>query len=1024
MLDLSFEFPFKAEDSFNLAIPRCSHWGTAKKRVLILQQTVDSRDLRARAMIGDKFTNLCLKNAIKYARNHARTYNEKSVEAAWCVAPFNQFKHLHLTVGPRKQAEAEFAKHCHKLIQKIKPTHVLVSGDDAMHSLWPLIDNHNYKRGWVHNVKSGDHPVKVTSTLDFSRLLEKDGEHANLLGFWCRHLANLLLGKDPHSLANVVAEPRYIGTIEAFDKMMARLYAAEIIATDTETRDLSVLFNAVYTIQFATNLAPNVGYVLPLRHPMTPWSKEELKYIKGKLKTFFSFKKKKEMVTFNGMYDLRVIRREFKIPIIWHYVWEITSGEHLLDENISELATFGAKPGGLAAVYCSYGNDHYFNSNTKFSKAERTTTGNVKPNDKDFLLYAATDVVSILAVRLEQIAKAGHQVIEKHNYKPYFIRHMLHQMSDTAHQLSHLREDGSLVDAKYLRFLTSTESPIRQEMKVLSDAFRAFPQAVEANKRILAESGLKAKGLFGKSKAVNWALSLSKPSHLRVLFFDVLGLEPISKTKGGESSVDKAMIAAYKDKNPIVASYGDYSKLSKLLSTYARGWYKKLRSNRDSIEDSCLRPDYSSFDVTTGRLASKNPSLQTIPSRGKLVKIIKRMFPAPKGTLLIRFDYSAHEVRVWSFVALDKVLADIFKVGQKLRQLFIQNPTEENKKAIKEKGDIHILNVKRLLGKIVDKEHPLRDAIKQVIFGLLYGKSAETLGEDTKLGDKTELMEKIGNKDTPEKEVKIAEKKLNALLEENRTDYAQGLIDKIFQEFKRGGQWTNKMKKLAEECYYVFSPIGRKRNLFAAMTGDRKIVGQQVRRGSNAPIQGFASEIGVKAGRIIMERYHEELPKICELLDIEYNAWNLRVPYNRMVHDANYYSVQYAMVIPFIHILQYSATYGVTKAYKDEFNFEFTVEPEVELETGIRDDKQYKWDWSIPNLVENITKSLNDAEEFGMLDRPKDEIIKEIFRPWANKKVRNLLQDNYPLLNVKDLDKQIVDAIRPIYRKQRAPAEA
>lgn len=1025
MLESTFKFDTKAEkdtEPYNLHLPRDNDWRSHTKRVLVIMQTVDSRDLKAKCVLGDKATNLAFKNAIKHTRSIVRTYDESKANAGYAVVNFNQHKHFHLSASARKAVEVDFAKRVHRIIQDLKPTHVLVSGDDAMRALFPQVQDSNYKRGWVHELKSDDHKIKVTSTLDFARLLEKDGLHANLLGFWCRHLCNLLLGKDPHSLANIKAEPVYVDSIEKFDLLMRRLRRSATIAVDTETRDLSVLFNAIYTIQFTTDLDPLKGYVLPLKHPMTPWTRDELKYILKELRKFFSEGQdgggqQKELIFMNGMFDLRVIRRQLKLAIIWHKAWEVTSGEHSLDENIVELAGFGAKPGNLAAIYCSYGNDHYLQKSA-FMKADRATTGNVKPNNKDFLMYAATDTVSIFHIRQAQIDKAGHQFIDGHVYRPFFHRHMLCQMSDTAHQLSHLREDGSLVDAKYLRYLTSSESPLRTEMRTLNRAFRVFPQAVEANRRIIGSAGIRSKGLFGakRTEALNWGLSLSKPSHLRTLFFDVMGLEPLSETKGGQPSVDKEMVAQYKDKNQIVDAYGEYSKLSKLLSTYARGWYKKMRSNKDSVADGHLRPDYSSFDVTTGRLASKNPSLQTIPSRGKLVKIIKRMFIAPKGALLVRYDYSAHEVRVWSYVGLDRVLADIFRVGQKLRQKFIKDPTDENKKAIKLKGDIHILNVKRLLNKDVDKEHPLRDAIKAIIFGLLYGKSAETLGEDTKLGDKMALMSVIGNKDTPEKEVLEAEKKLRKLLAEDRTPYAQGLIDKIFQEFKAGGKWTNRMKKFAEEHYYVYSPTGRKRNLFAAMTGDRKIVSQQVRRGSNAPIQGLASEIGVKAGRRIMESYYRELPNICKLLDIEYSAWGLRVPYNRMVHDASYYSVPFAMVIPFIHILQWDATYGITKAYKEEFGFEFSVEPEIEIEIGVRDDSMSKWDWSLPNIVEAVIKSIDQAEEFDLLDgRDKQEVIREIFRPWANKKMRTMLQSKYPLLNVKNLDKQIVDAIRPIY---------
>jgi len=1018
MLETRFLFPFDQEGAYELSIPKCASWESSKTKILVLLQTVDGRDLKAKGMLADKMVRQCFTNALKYAQTYARTYKEELKQSAYVVAPFNRKRHLNLKGAARKSAELEFAEHAHKLIKKLKPTHVLISGDEAFHAMWPKIEHHTYKRGWVHDLESKGHKVKVTSTLDFSRLLEKKGEYANLLGFWCRHFAHLMLGRHPHSLKGLEPTVRYVDTIEKFDRLMDRMEDESEFSTDTETRDLSVLGNAIYTIQFALGSNPSVGYVIPVDHPLQDcWTKEQRKHIKKRLRKLFASKKKKLIVGMNIMYDLRVIRRCLKIPIIWHDVWEITAGEHDLDENITELANFNSKPGNLAAILGSYECSFYWDNS--FGKEDRSTIAAVKPTDKGFQRYGAMDVVSLLHIKPQQIKRAAHQFIEGQSYKPYYVRHMIDQMGDTAHQLSHLREDGSLVDVNYLRHLVSPESPLKTEMKRLASEFRLFPEVQEANQRILGESGMKAKGLFGKSKAAaKWALSMTKPAHLRVLFFDVMGMEPVNETVQGEKSVDKAFVTENEARNPVVAAYGEHAKLGKLLSTYAKGWLKKLRSNRDSAEDQHLRADYSFFDVATGRLNSKNPNLQQIPSRGKLAKIIKKMFVAKKGTLLVRYDYSAHEVRVWSYVGKDQILAGIFKVGQKLRQQFIVDPSEENAKAIKLKGDIHILNVKRLLGKIVDKSHPLRDAIKAVIFGLLYGKSAETLGEDTKLGDKQALMKIIGDKEADVKAKKEAEKNLRALMAEDRTSYAQGLIDKVFQEFKGGAKWTNKMKKLVETEYYVYSPIGRMRRLYAAMTGDRGIVNQQIRRGSNAPIQGFASEIGIKAGRLIMELYYKELPKFCEFLDIEYDDWELRVPYNRVVHDASYYSVMYSMVIPFTHILQYAATYGVTEVYAKEFNVEFPVEPEIEMEFGVRDDSTHKWDWSIPNIVDSIVKSIDQAEELNLLEGSKDEVLKTIFEPWRNKKMRTYLQSKYPLLGVKNLDRQITEALTVVYGKK------
>jgi len=741
MLDTRFTYPIKAENAYELSLPKCGIWSSSKKRVLIIFQTVDSRDLKNRELLAKEGTLTTVKNALKYGRQIARTYKENSTEAAYAAVNFNAFRHLNLSVNARKAAEIEFAKRCHKVIQKLKPTHVLISGDQAMSAMFPQIESSAYKRGWVHELKSGDLKLRVVSTLDLARLLEKKGQLANLLGFWCRHFANLLLGYHPHSLAHVKVECRYVDTIEKFDKLMKRLDKSEVIAVDTETANLSVLHNKIYTIQFATDLNPDVGYFLPLKHPQTHWTKDELKYIYSKLRRFFDeAEDTKELVTFNGPYDLRVIRREFKLPIIWHYVWEVMYGEHDLDENLWDLADFGTASGGLAATYCSYGNDFYYTA--KFSKDERASAGSIKPNNPDFVLYGCTDVVSILHIREQQLKRAEHQFIDGKIYKPYFKRHMLYQMSDTAHQLSHLREDGSLIDIKYLRHLISKESPLLAEMKRIIKSLRTRPEVIKTNQELLADSGMKSRGLFGAvSKATSWAISFTKPTHLKKLFFEVMGLDPVSKTAKGEDAVDKTFIKEYQDKNLVVADYGEFAALKTLMSTYVRGWYKKVTSNKDSLTDSHLRPDYMVID--TGRLATRNPSLQNIPTHGVLAKIIKKMFPSPKGMLLIRFDYSAHEVRVWSIISFDTVLAAAFKIGQSLRQAWIKTPTDEIKKDIKLKGDIHIANVKRLFNKIIDKSHPLRDAVKAVVFGLLYGKSAKTLGVDTKKGELVEIKSKL-----------------------------------------------------------------------------------------------------------------------------------------------------------------------------------------------------------------------------------------------------------------------------------------
>src|SRR5271168_1939156 len=257
MLDTKFQFSlpeaFARRDPYNLVLPKCSNWKNSSKRILVVLQTVDGRDLKANELLGDRSVNTAFRSALSYTRKLAQAYKPELPESAYSIVNYNSFRHLHLGGSAKRDAETTFAARVHEIIKKLKPTHILVSGDQAMQSIFPQIEHSEYKRGWVHKVEQHDLTFKVTSTLDFSRLLEKGGEKANLLGFWCRHFSYLMLGQNPHDLSHIQSTPRYIDTLEKFDKLMQRFDDAEFCAVDTETRNLSVLHNKIYTIQFATN---------------------------------------------------------------------------------------------------------------------------------------------------------------------------------------------------------------------------------------------------------------------------------------------------------------------------------------------------------------------------------------------------------------------------------------------------------------------------------------------------------------------------------------------------------------------------------------------------------------------------------------------------------------------------------------------------------------------------------------------------------------------------------------------------
>jgi DNA polymerase I-like protein with 3'-5' exonuclease and polymerase domains len=639
--------------------------------------------------------------------------------------------------------------------------------------------------------------------------------------------------------------------------------------------------------------------------------------------------------------------------------------KNCLDENLKYLKNFKTPHGGLSQIFCYYGNDHYLTAD--FKKTDRSNTALTKLDNPNFIAYAACDVQSIWGIHLMQQERAKTLTVGDKPFLPYFRRLVLKQMSNTVHVISHMKQVGSHIDKYYLATLKSVDSPLLKLMDKIKAKIFDTPEVRKANKRLIRESNTQTtnKGLFNKTPFV---FSLTKPSHKILLFFTVMGLKPVSFTRKEKTpQVNKLFIAHYKEEEPIVEQYGKWSKLQKLFSTYISGWWNKLMENEDSRTDSYLRPDYDFFPVVTGRLNSSGPSLHQVPTQGEEAGKVKRAFVAYIGGLLIKFDMSAHEVRVWSYVSFDTVLASIFKIGQRLRQMYRLSPTSTLLARIKKEGDIHILNVRRFWGKWVTKDDPLRYSVKAVIFGCLFGKGPTALARDVK----------------------------------NTVDFAKGLIEKLFKEFPAGAAWLNWTVQHVLDYGYTYSPIGMRRNLFAILTGIDSIISAMGRRAKNSPIQGFASQIGVTIARLISLELYKTLKHFNRL---DRDATRLPAEVEKMVHDAVYSGVPYEIILIYLHIIQYMATYGVTKYYKEEFDFQFTVEPEIEIEIGASEDSLHSWDWSHANLLEILKQSLTEQEELKMLPKgvTKQDAYKKIMADYKDSEVKAYLDLHYPILSVQE----------------------
>lgn len=108
--------------------------------------------------------------------------------------------------------------------------------------------------------------------------------------------------------------------------------------------------------------------------------------------------------------------------------------------------------------------------------------------------------------------------------------------------------------------------------------------------------------------------------------------------------------------HPFVDVLREYRSNAKEYSTYLIGIERKLDT------DLRLRSTIKIHGAETGRLSSARPNVMNIPRNG----IIKRMFIAPEGYVLIEIDYSQAELRTVANRSGDPFLVDVYTHGRDL----------------------------------------------------------------------------------------------------------------------------------------------------------------------------------------------------------------------------------------------------------------------------------------------------------------------------------------------------------------------
>ncbi|NLA91432.1 MAG: DNA polymerase I, partial [Synergistaceae bacterium] len=139
-------------------------------------------------------------------------------------------------------------------------------------------------------------------------------------------------------------------------------------------------------------------------------------------------------------------------------------------------------------------------------------------------------------------------------------------------------------------------------------------------------------------------INLNSPKQVAWLLFEKLGLPPGKKTKTGYStdiSVLEGLSSMGAPFNEVPDLLIEYRELAKMLSGFVHPLEKFATEGEGTIHG-VFEPAVTG----TGRLSSRDPNLQNLPSYGEWsVRIKEALLPSGEGNIFISADYSQIELR-------------------------------------------------------------------------------------------------------------------------------------------------------------------------------------------------------------------------------------------------------------------------------------------------------------------------------------------------------------------------------------------
>ncbi len=515
-------------------------------------------------------------------------------------------------------------------------------------------------------------------------------------------------------------KPILLDAKEKLFKVIENLSSKDVVAFDTETTSIDVKIAKLVGFSFAIN--DKEAYYVPIAHNYLGVSEQvSLEDAKKAVEKIFTCR----VVGQNLKYDFAVIKNNLNALHVEHY-WDTMVMAWLLNPELR------AGLDNLAKRFFDY-------EMVKFKDVVPKGEDFSAVNIEDACRYASEDawMTYKLYDKLCEVLDPSLLKLAKRVEFPFIMT------------LLGIEEEGIKVDINYFEKLEKrteeTISRLKAEIYELCDA----------------------------------EFNINSPKQLGVVLFEQLKLPVVKKTKTGYST-DESVLSKLLNEHEVIKKLLEYREVAKLQSTYIKPLLKLgLSSSVNRIYTSFLQTGTS-----TGRLSSKDPNLQNIPTRTELGREVRGGFIAENGYILVGIDYSQIELRLLAHYSEDEELLNAFNNDL----------------------DIHTQTAIKLFGEDDAKEK--RGVAKSINFGLLYGMGA---------------------------------RKLSQTLGITQSE-AKGYIESYFKNFSTVKSYLQSISNSAKECGYVETLLGRRR-YFDWKNANGMQIPMYERESVNTRFQGSAADL-------------------------------------------------------------------------------------------------------------------------------------------------------------------------------------